>query len=66
MTERMVTQRMIYLLDIKNRLAAIAKDMSIVSNQQSAISNGYCLHHLARRFFVLPEDSSCLLSRERL
>jgi hypothetical protein len=35
----MVTQGMIYLLDVKNRLAAIAKDMSIVSNQQSAISN---------------------------
>ncbi|MEI6095696.1 MAG: hypothetical protein WCR08_09635 [Gammaproteobacteria bacterium] len=30
---------MIYLLDIKNRLAAKTKDMSIASNQQSAISN---------------------------
>jgi len=35
----MVTQGMIYLLGIKNRLAAIAKDMSMASNQQPATSN---------------------------
>lgn len=58
---------MVYLLDIKNRLAAKAKDMSIASNQQSAISNHFVLfllsltifcwclfHHLTRYFFVLP------------
>jgi hypothetical protein len=43
MTERMVTQGMIHLLDIKNRLAAIAKDMSIVSNQQSAMITAFII-----------------------
>ena len=39
MIERMVIQGMVYLLDIENRLAAKAKNMSIDSNQFAAIFN---------------------------
>ena len=36
---------MVYLLDIKNRLAAKTKSTSIASNQQSAISNQQSILH---------------------
>lgn len=57
---------MVYLLDIKNRLAWKLKAQALlaISNQQSAIHfplfllrptifSGYLFHHLTRYFFVL-------------
>ncbi len=39
----MVEQRMIYPLDIKNRLVAKNKDMSIVSNTNGVLFNLCCI-----------------------